>query len=324
MMKKFLIMLMIVAMASFLFVGCFTEPDEPIEPDEPVVKICPTVTVASEVEIAGKNYIKGGKREITVTFAVPTEPISVYVGLDLKNNIWPLPGVEVVMYANADKTVYTGDFAFTKSDDKDCNEAYIYVEICETCDYCKYPYTVDTNPPYAKLKVKISGKYEDCPCGGCCMTISSVVEEDVCDPDVVCCGDGCSGLASWSFRLFDEFPWSACCDTGCEEAILEDSGTDCPIKITTDCLDPGVYYFVGAFSDEVGNEVNVADAFEIKIIEEKCSLFPIADPDLPEACDYEPICWSQGDGTMIIIIDPSETMPEVCEELCVISPSPTE
>ena len=38
-MRKFLIMLMVVAMASFLFVGCLgtTPPIEPDEPDEPVL-----------------------------------------------------------------------------------------------------------------------------------------------------------------------------------------------------------------------------------------------------------------------------------------------
>jgi len=266
-MKKFLLVLMVVALASFLLTGCFGVPDgtegEGEGEGEVEPGICPTVAVTSQAEVAGKTYIKGGEQTITVTFAVPTEPVSVYVGLGLRDfSLEDLLKIEVVMSANADKTIYTGEFEFGE-EIGGCSEAYIYVETCETCAACKYPYTVDTDSPYVKLKVTVSGDLDDCPCGGCAMTMSSVVEEDVCDPDVVCCGDDCSGLASWSFRLFDEYPWNECCDTGCEEPIFEDSGTDCPITLTTDCLGPGVYYTVLNLVDEVGNETNVAGAFEV-------------------------------------------------------------
>jgi len=315
-MKKLLILLMMVAMVSFLFVGCLVVPDdENGDGNGDEVGICPTVSVTSQVAVGGKTYIKGGKQTITVTFAVPTEPVSVYVGYGLKNDF---PGDEVVMYPNADKTVYTGTYKFGVKLFGDpealvnpCGEAYIYVETCETCDYCKYPYTVDSYPPYVKLEVEVSGDLEDCPCGGCALIISSVAVGDDCDPDVVCCGDDCSGLASWSFRIFDEFPWSECCDTGCEEAVFEDNGVGCPIEVTTDCLEPGEYYFVASLSDEVGNEVNIADVFGI---DEDCVLYPIefVEPELPEACDYDYFCWSIENGTTIITIDPSGTMPEEC------------
>jgi len=103
------------------------------------------VEVTSQVAVGGKNYIKGGTQTITVTFAVPTEPVSVYVGNALK--VTPSSTTEVVMYANADKTVYTGTFPFSTTEGDDCNEAYIYVETCDACAYCKYPYTVDTVAP---------------------------------------------------------------------------------------------------------------------------------------------------------------------------------
>lgn len=315
-MKKLLILLMMIAMVAFLFGGCFLEPDddedEPVEPGEP--GICPVVSVTSEVDVGGKNYIKGGKQTITVTFAVPTEPVSVYVGAGLRVTLEDLLRKEVVMYANADKTVYTGEFDFGKWNPS-CSEAYIYVETCETCDYCKYPYTVDTAPPYVKLKVEVSGDSDDCPCGGCCMTISSVVEED-CD-DVVCCGDDCSGLASWSFRLFDEYPWSECCDTWCEEPIFEDDGTDCPIKITIDCLDEGGnYYAILSLVDNVGNEVNVAGGFDLYVSEKGngyyCELGYLEE-EPPDACGYYEeyeFCWEND--YPLIIIDPSGTIPEDC------------
>ena len=80
-MKKLLLVLLVVALASFLFVGCLpTTPAEGEGEGEGEVGICPTVSVTSQVAVGGKNYIKGGTQTITVTFAVPTEPVSVYVG----------------------------------------------------------------------------------------------------------------------------------------------------------------------------------------------------------------------------------------------------
>jgi len=311
-MKKLLLVLLVVALASFLFVGCFAVPDgaEGEGEGEGEAEICPTVSVASQVAVGGKTYIKGGKQEIKVTFAVPTEPVSVYVGWDLRLN--GFPGEEVVMYPNADKTIYTGEFKFG-DENEGCNEAYIYVETCETCAACKYPYTVDTYDPYVKLEVTVSGEFEDCPCGGCAMTITSVTEESVCDPDVVCCGDDCSGLASWSFRLFDEYPWNVCCDAGCEDPIFEDSGTDCPITFTTDCLDEGIYYAILDLVDNVGNETNAAGAFELFRDVEGCWL-GWAELHLPEACDtvYDDFWWDFNNGDPIVIIDPDETMDVNC------------
>jgi len=128
-MKKLLLVLLVVTLASFLFVGCL--PTTPAEGEgegegEGEVAICPTVAVTSQVAVAGKNYIKEGKQTITVTFAVPTEPVSVFVGELLttaKTNPVGVPdkAVEVIMYPNADKTVYTGTYTF----DGDCDEDYI-------------------------------------------------------------------------------------------------------------------------------------------------------------------------------------------------------
>ena len=318
-MKKLLLVLLVVTLASFLFVGCI--PSVPAEGEgegEGEVGICPTVSITSEALVGGKTYIKAGDQTITVTFAVPTEPVSVYVGLGLRTpskdklSFEELFREEVVMYEveGTDKKVYTGEFDFG-DEGEGCSEAYIYVETCETCAACKYPYTVDPDSPYVKLEVTISGDLDDCPCGGCAVTISSVTEESACDPDVVCCGDDCSGLASWSFRLFDEYPWDVCCDTGCEDPIFDASGTDCPITFTTDCLDPDIYYTVFNLVDNVGNETNVAGAFEV--LDTDDCIFVGFDPILPEACDYDEYCVDfDGDGNPIFFIDPDETMDEDC------------
>jgi len=314
-MKKLLLVLLVVALASFLLVGCLGEGtvvDEDDDGDDGggvVESACPTVAVTTQVEVEGKTYIKGGTQTITVKFAVPTEPVSVYIGLGLRTILEELLKVEVVMYPNADKTIYTGEFEFGEAIGG-CSEAYIYVDTCETCASCKYPYTVDTESPYVTLEVTVSGDLEDCPCGGCAITISSVTEESACDPDVVCCGDDCSGLASWSFRLFDEYPWNVCCDTGCEDPIFDDSGTDCPIEFTTDCLAPGVYYAVLNLVDEVGNETNAAGAFEV--VDTDDCILAYVDLTLPDECDYDMDYCVNFDANPIVIIDPDGTMDEDC------------
>ena len=247
-MKKLLLVLLVVTLASFLFVGCIpvTPPAEGEGEGEGEPGICPTLAVTSQVAVGGKTYIKGGKQTITVTFAVPTEPVSVFIGSGLKV---PVPE-EVVMYTT-DHLVYTGTYTF--GTENECGEAYIYVETCETCDYCKYPYTVDTVPPKATVEICLV----DCTCAGCEVVFSSYVDTDVCDPDDVICDDACSGFASWSIDIYDKYPFDACCEVPCYEPIESDSGV-CPIDFTTTCLTDATsgndtVYVVVTLVDNVGN-----------------------------------------------------------------------
>jgi hypothetical protein len=197
----------------------------------------------------------------------------------------------------------------------DCAPFMIKVVSCEGLCECVESFVVDAEQPYVALKLTMSGEYEDCPCGGCALTVSSVVEEYVCDPDLECCGDDCSGLASWSFRLFDEPPWNVCCDAGCEDPIFEASGTDCPIEFTTDCLDEGTYYAILDLVDNVGNETNIADAFEI-YRDGDCYL-GYAYLELPEECDYDEFewCWDY-DWNPIVFADPDGMMDGDCWNIC--------
>lgn len=251
-MKKLLLVLLVITLASFLFVGCL--PTTPAEGEgegegEGEVGICPTVAVTSQVAVGGKNFIKGGLQTITVTFAVPTEPVSVYVGWDLRPN--GFPGEEVVMYPNAEKTIYTGEFEFG-DENKDCSEAYIYVETCGTCDYCKYPYTVDTVAPTDLVKVTAKG----CTCDGSYLIFKSSTTTDDCLGATDCCGDYCSGLASWSINIYDSDPFDTCCDLQCATPVDTCSGAACPVDCTlTKCLTlDKQYYAIFALADNVGNE----------------------------------------------------------------------
>jgi hypothetical protein len=249
-MKKLLLVLMVVALAAFLLVGCIpVTPGEGEGEGEGEVEICPTVAVSGQAVVGGKTYIKGGEEQtITVTFAVPTAPVSVYVGDILKiTELDLLPGDEVVMHTT-DNKVYTGTFTFGGT----CDEGYIYVDTCDTCAYCKYPYTVDSVKPHAKIEVCIDG----CTCGGCNISFTSTTT-GVCT-DTVNCGDACSGLASWAINIYATNPFDECCDASCETPIDYGSGTACPISWTTteECFDStDTVYVVVDLVDNVGNEI---------------------------------------------------------------------
>lgn len=265
-MKKLLLVLLVVALASFLLTGCFGVPDgtEGEGEGEGEAGICPTVAVTTQVAIGGKNYIKGGSQTITVTFAVPTEPISVYVGDDLKSLELAMTAWEVTMYPNADKTEYTGKFTFSKTAGDDCNDAYIYVETCETCTPCKYPYTVDTLPPASEIKIASAV----CVCEGVTLTFKTPTQTATCDTPV-CCGDDCSGFASYAIDLYTSDPFDTCCDIPCvTPAYSCPGGVACPIDCELSCIAGGLvggtdvegvgtayktYYVVATLLDEVGN-----------------------------------------------------------------------
>ena len=257
-MKKLLLVLLVVTLASFLFVGCLptTTPAEGEGEGEGEVGICPTVSVTSQQAVGTKTYIKSGSQTITVTFAVPTEPVAVYVGKGIKSA--PAEAVEVVMYADADKKVYTGDYKFgSDSTFKDCGEAYIYVDTCLDCDYCKYPYTVDNTGPASEIKIS---KGATCVCEGCTIDFDSTKDTTVCDT-TVCCGDDCSGFASYSIDLYTAMPFDECCDVPCvTPAYSCPGGVACPIDCTLTCITgtktgtDKVYYVVATLLDNVTNK----------------------------------------------------------------------
>ena len=294
-MKKLLLVLMVVAMASFLFVGCLnggTTPDPTPTPDE--VGVCPTTSISGSVDVAGKTYINAGSHTITVTFAVPTEPVSVYVGpcneKGLPDGV-PMNAMEVVMYTT-DNLTYTGTVEFSG----DCCEAYIYVLTCEACAPCKYPFIVDGVGPEALVKI---GEV-DCECAGCEITFKSTTDPDVCDPATECCDDVCSGLANWSMVLYDSDPYDECCDVPCEESIGNCAGDECPIDCVTSCLTAGTYYAVITLVDEVGNET----VYYVKIV--------LTGDGLTEDCAvvvYEGIY--VGDGTICVDWQQVETTDTV-------------
>ncbi len=304
-MKKLLLVLMVVALASFLFVGCLptTPPAEGEGEGEGEVGICPTVAVTSQVDVGGKTYIKGGTQTITVTFAVPTEPVSVWIPAECTEKGAP-EGVpdgayEIVLYPNADKTVYTGEFNFSGVE---CCEFYIYVLTCDTCAPCKYPYIVDGVGPYATVEICI----DECVCEGCELSFTSTLTTDPCDPDVLDCGDDCSGVASWSIDLYDADPFDECCDVPCETPIASDSGV-CPIDFTTACLgtpDVEILWVVVTLVDNVGNETKMEAMIEFN--PDTCDEIIITEiwPDERECVDTPDfVCCDDSDVNCTVVVE---------------------
>ena len=122
---------------------------------------------------------------------------------------------------------------------------------CEPEACIWFPVIVDCDEPFAEIEITV----DDCECEGCEITFESIIEPGECYPDIECCGDDCSGLASWSVVLYDGEPFDECCDPSvCEEPIGSCSGTECPILCVTDCLTIGTYYAVVTLVDAVGNE----------------------------------------------------------------------
>jgi hypothetical protein len=254
-MKKLLLVLLVVTLASFLFVGCIpVTPSEGEGEGEGEAEICPTVAVTSQVAVAGKNYIKAGSQTVTVTFAVPTEPVSVYVGALLKDNPVGVPtsASEVVMYTADGGLTYTGTVLFAG----DCDEAYIYVLTCDTCAPCKYPYTVDGVGPASEIKISKAA----CVCEGCTIEFDSTADSTDCADTDTCCGDDCSGFGSYAIDLYTTMPFDECCDIPCATPAYScPGGVTCPIDCTLDCITgtttttDKVYYMVATLLDNVGN-----------------------------------------------------------------------
>lgn len=263
-MKKFLVLLLIATLAAFVFAGC-TPPAEGEGEGEGEVEGV-VVEIDGAVEIGGKSYIADGLHDITVTFPAPVANANVYI-TDCTGYYgkayYDYYGKQVVLWPNADKTVWTG------SGDFECRACYpdpcdypspccaSYVNVvageCEGNVCVQVPVIVDCLPPYARLKVTVA----NCVCEGCEITFESTKKTDTCKPGL-CCGDNCSGFAGGSIAIYKKDPFDTCCDTPCYEPFDSCAITECPIKCSLKCLDGGDYYVVVTLEDNVGNKITWA------------------------------------------------------------------
>jgi len=256
-MKKLLLVLLVVTLASFLFVGCLpTTPAEGEGEGEGEGEVGVTVEIEGAVVVDEKTYLSIGNHTITVTFPAPVVGgVGAYItncSGDYRNRGGDC-GHEVVLFPNADRTVWTGSGEFGPCGE-DCCASYVEVWSgeCEDEVCIWFPVIVDFCPPFAEIEITADA----CECEGCEITFENITNTEDCLPDEECCGDECSGLASWSVVLYDGDPFDECCDPNvCEEPIGSCSGTECPISCVTECLGPDTYYAVVTLVDNVGNEI---------------------------------------------------------------------
>ena len=267
-MKKLLLVLLVVVIASFLFVGCLpTTPSEGEGEGEGEGETEVTVEIAGSVVLDGKTYVKAGAHDLTVTFPAPAVgSVSAIIGYcggdyskDIMDDILAMAGWNVVLFPNADKTVWTGSAMFEEGDSL-CCASYVMVSSgeCEDDVCIQFPVIVDNDMPYATVAVVA----DDCTCEGIALTFASTATSPECSDGTECCGDDCSGLASWAIDLYASDPFDECCDTPCVAPVYSCSGTGCPIECVTDCLPEegmsgyvaGGYYVVTTLLDEVGQK----------------------------------------------------------------------
>ena len=253
-MKKLLLVLMVVAMASFLFVGCLPGLTPEPEPEpEPEV---PTVTIVVEDEYTGSTYIRADNLDVTVTFSEAVEAEYIVslkadgAGTDVTKTLTP----------NADRTIWTyEDFPFSGVALEDCEDICLIVEVKHPCCPGEEVYykivTVDSEAPYADLYLT----FTDCNVDECNPDPSAKFSfssntEGLCGPEA-CCGDDCSGFASWSVEVIP----ATACDPACD--LIE--GDICPVEGETKCacLD---YATEGTLTYEVNYTLtdNVGNKFE--------------------------------------------------------------
>ena len=251
-MKKLFLVLLVVAMAAFLFVGCLpVTPSEGEGEGEGEGECEVTVEIDGAIVVDGKTYVSGGNHDITVTFCAPVVGYADAYITWCSGDYRPNGGSEVVLFPNADRTIWTGSGYFGY--DGGCCASYVEVWAgeCEDEACIWFPVIVDFCLPYAEIEIGV----EDCECEGCEITFETTSTDPECAEGEECCADECSGLASWSIVLYDDYPFDECCDPSiCEEPIGSCSGTECPIDCTTDCLPAGTYYAVITLVDNVGNE----------------------------------------------------------------------
>jgi hypothetical protein len=238
-MKKLLVLLLISAIAIFVFAGCdgFT-PGEGEDEGEDEGEV--SVNISNSVKINGIDYVKSGTKTITVTFPAPVEGM-------VQANITDCTvtsSATKILSPNEDKTVWTGTINFdcltgvVDPCDPECDpcaevpccEAVITIisGACDVDECIVLPVIVDCEGPEIDLQVR----FWDCgdPCDPCDETTGVYFEftsdfgGDICNPDD-CCDDQCSCVADWSFVV----------NVQCNPSCILATGTDCPVEGETNC-----------------------------------------------------------------------------------------
>jgi len=239
-MKKLLLLLLVVALASFLLVGCLpgtTPDDEDDDGDDDVVGV--TMTIEDEyTDAVGVTFVACGKDVIvTLPTAVEVDYV-VYVA----SKVWDETDEEYEYVCiepgipDATRTVWTFTDYTTLDCEYECEPICLVALLKHPCcpgdEVALRVVTIDCTPPYADLAVTFKDCFDPCltedPCDpfvqGAYFEFSSRTAGDCVTTD--CCGDDCSGFASWTL-VIDPDPCAPACDTV--------SGSACPVEGVVEC-----------------------------------------------------------------------------------------
>ena len=309
-MKKLLLVLVVVALASFLFVGCLpTTPAEGEGEGEGEGEVEVAITVENEYTNAGGVTFVACGSDVTVTF--PT-PVAVDYLAYVAVKYWDDATQEYEYYRmvsgspDATRTVWTFEeyidtFCEWKSEPDFCAEecepiclvAMVKHPCCPGEEVALRIVSLDCTEPYSDLYVTF---YD---CGDPCE------EPDPCDPPVPgayaewtsrvfdgcettdCCGDDCSGVASWSLEVDPDACLGPC------DLISEFS---CPVEGALECgclpyptSGTSEVVVVWTMTDNVGNEATgelsvILDTDEVIEIEGESVTMGVAVPVFTGNC----------------------------------------
>jgi len=276
-MKKLLLVLLVVALASFLLVGCFGVPDDGTDGDgdgDGDVEVEVTMTFGSEyTNPAGETFIRCEDDIITVTTptAVATDYV-VYVavkGYGVKDEPTDWYDCMVALEPDATRTIWTLDYTEETGDEPSfldgccpgvgecepfCVVALVKHPCCPGEEVALRVVSADCTPPTANLFVTFHDCIDicdpdECAVPGAYATWTSRTEGDCETTD--CCEDDCSGVAGWTLVVEPD---------PCAEPCNQLSG-GCPIEDTLPCgclvyPETGTDEVTVAWSlvDNVGNE----------------------------------------------------------------------
>ena len=295
-MKKLLLVLLVLAIASFLFVGCLpVTPSEGEGEGEGEGEVPVAIAFSPEyTNTGGVTYISCDST-ITVTFP---SPVAVDYVVDVHVKIYDEEDGEAKYVhsrsavPNPDRTVWTiDDYGWLESEcEPVCIVAVVKHPCCPGEEVALRIVTVDCTAPTLDLFVKFTDCDDPCddpdPCvpefEGVSMEWTSRTT-DICETED-CCNDTCSGVNGWSL-VIDPDPCEGPCDTvtgvGCPvEGVL---GCEC-LAYAPDTSELACYYVDFYFDDNVGNAVE--STWKICLdTDEVVSLDIDYDPDGPFSSD---------------------------------------
>jgi len=273
-MKKLLLVLMVVAMASFLLVGCLGEgtvADTDTDTDtDGVTEATMVIDPAYTDPLTLKTYVSGLDNLPDVTVTLPEAAEDGYVvSVGVK---WYDEDNEKDVYSNlkeatsTDGIVWTVEeypFGVVKDVDDDliedcttiCVVALLKHPCCPGEEIALEVVTVDKEDPAAKLIISFADCAEDlCASDGAKMLFTSVLAG--CEEET-CCGDDCSGAGEWTLTIEESDCGAACpvvSGTGCQ--ITDTLPCGCLDYVTPDTSTVKITYNATfLFKDKVGNEV---------------------------------------------------------------------